>query len=127
MPAPQEVIGRRRSGLTIVLAMAGFLPAQGQDDKLEKRAAQLSAQFVKALEGLARTCDEKNDPEAAHLLASCALGFGSKDPKISTLKGAREVDRFVGNLRGGELLADANPIDAALRGIEVELKKILDQ
>jgi hypothetical protein len=120
-------MGMFRAAVAVFFALAGFHSVQTQDDKLEKRASQLSAQLVKALEGLARTYDEKSDPEAVHLLASCALGFGSKDPKLATIKGAREVDLFVGKLRGGEVLADANPIDTALRGIAFELKKLIDQ
>jgi hypothetical protein len=102
-------------------------PRLGADDeKLAKRVDQLTIQLVKNLETLTKSYDEKNDPEAAHLLASCAIGFGSKDPKVATIKGSREVDLFVGKLRGGEQLADANPIDTALRGIATDAKKLLD-
>jgi hypothetical protein len=96
------------------------------DEKLSKRAEQLSAQLVKNLEELAKKYDGLGDPEAAHFLASCAVGFGSKDTKVAGIKGMREVDVFVGKLRGGEQLADANPIDTALRGIAFESKKLLD-
>lgn len=109
--------------------LAGFVLAsapQADDEKLAKRADQLTAQLVKNLEQLAKRYDELNDPEAAHLLAVCAIGFGSKDSKLPGIKGSREVDLFVGKLRGGEQLADANPIDTALRGIAYELKKLLD-
>lgn len=100
--------------------------ADEADDKLLARAAKMDQRLVKALEELAKKYDALNDPEGAHLLASCALGFGSKDPKIPTIKGAREVELFVGKLRGGELLTDANPIDTALRGIAYDLKKFLE-
>ncbi len=96
------------------------------DEKLLARAAKIDQRLVKALEDLAKKYDEAKDPEAAHLLASCALGFGSKDPKLATIKGSREVDLFVGKLRGGELIADANPIDTALRGIATDYQKLLE-
>lgn len=119
--------------LVLLLAIApafGFGPAgrsaDEADEKLLARAAKIDQRLVKALEELAKRYDEAKDPEAAHLLASCAIGFGSKDPKLATIKGAREVDLFVGRLRGGELIADANPIDTALRGIAGDYKKLLD-
>lgn len=100
--------------------------ADEADEKLQARAIKIDLRLVKALEELAKKYDEAKDPEAAHLLASCAIGFGSKDPKLATIKGSREVDLFVGKLRGGELIADANPIDTALRGIATDYKKLLD-
>jgi hypothetical protein len=119
-----------RQPLTLLLfAVAPLLGTHAeaqQDAKLQERVAKLDERLVKAFEELARKYDDSNDPEAAHLLASCAVGFGSKDPKIAGIKGAREVDLFVGKLRGGERLADANPIDTALRGIAFDLKKTLD-
>lgn len=114
------------SQVLVVLGLMLGPAVQADDEKLAKRADQLTAQLVKNLEQLAKKYEELNDPEAAHLLASCALGFGSKDPKLPGIKGSREVDLFVGKLRGGEQLADANPIDTALRGIAYELKKLLD-
>ncbi len=111
-------------GIVSLLLVSPRLEAD--DEKLSKRLDQLTIQLVKNLEALAKSYDEKNDPEAAHFLASCAIGFGSKDPKVATIKGSREVDLFVGKLRGGERLADANPIDTALRGIATDAKKLLD-
>lgn len=96
------------------------------DDKLAKRVEQLTAQLVKSLEDLAKKYDTLGDPEAAHFLASCAVGFGSKDTKVAGIKGSREVDVFLAKLRGGEELKDPNPIDTALRGIAFESKKLLD-
>ena len=110
--------------LAVLLLPAPRLDAD--DEKLAKRADQLTSQLVKNLEDLAKKYDGLSDPEAAHFLASCAVGFGSKDTKVAGIKGSREVDLFVGKLRGGEQLADANPIDTALRGIAFESKKLLD-
>ncbi len=106
----------------------GSLPlaADEADDKLVARAAKIDQRLVKALEDLAKKYDEAKDPEAAHLLASCAVGFGSKDTKVAGIKGMREVDLYVGKLRGGELIADANPIDTALRAIAIDYKKLLE-
>ena len=36
-------------GLALVMMLTGLLPARRQGEKLEKRAAQLSAQLVKAV------------------------------------------------------------------------------
>jgi hypothetical protein len=112
--------------LGIVALLLASPRLEADDEKLAKRVDQLTAQLVKNLEDLAKKYDGLNDPEAAHFLASCAVGFGSKDPKVAGIKGAREVDLFVGKLRGGEQLADANPIDTALRGIATDAKKLLD-
>lgn len=98
---------------------------QGDDERLAKRVEQLSA-LVKHLEELSKKHDTLNAPEAAHFLASCAIGFGSKNQKVAGIKGGREVDLFVGKLRGGEPLADPNAIDTALRGVATESKRLLD-
>lgn len=111
-------------GIVVFLLVSPRLNAD--DEKLTKRVDQLTAQLVKNLEDLAKKYDGLGDPEAAHFLASCAVGFGSKDAKVAGIKGMREVDVFVGKLRGGEQLADANPIDTALRGIATDAKKLLD-
>ncbi len=111
-------------GVLLALALSPRLEAD--DEKLSKRVDQLTSQLVKNLEDLAKKYDGLGDPEAAHFLASCAVGFGSKDAKVAGIKGMREVDVFVGKLRGGEQLADANPIDTALRGIAFDSKKLLD-
>ena len=122
--------GRPLCAAIILLAIIGIgteTPAYPSlDEKLAERAAKIDERFVKAFEGLAKKYDEAKDPEAAHLLASCAVGFGSKDVKVAGIKGSREADVFLARLRGGEVLADANPIDSALRGLAVEYKKLLE-
>jgi hypothetical protein len=117
-------MSKRTFATLIGLLLSPTLKAD--DDKLTKRVEQLTAQLVKNLEDLARKYDTLGDPEAAHFLASCAVGFGSKDTKVAGIKGSREVDVFLARLRGGEELKDANPIDTALRGIAFESKKLLD-
>jgi len=114
--------------LILLAALSGASSAvlQANDEKLANRVDQLTALLVKNLEELSKKVDALNDPEAAHFLASCAIGFGSKDPKVAGIKGGREVDLFVEKLRGGEPLADPNAIDTALRGVATESKKLLD-
>ncbi len=76
-------MSRILSGILAVFLLSPRLEAD--DEKLTKRVDQLTSQLVKNLEGLAKKYDALPDPEAAHLLASCAIGFGSKDPKIATV------------------------------------------
>lgn len=125
--------GSERSGTAgrVVLALLSFvllchLESGADDEKVAKRIEQLTTQLIKNLEDLAKRYDTLGDPEAAHFLASCAVGFGSKDAKVAGIKSSREVDVFLARLRGGELLADVNPIDTALRGIAFDSKKLLD-
>jgi hypothetical protein len=128
MGTAMDLLGRRLSRTVFVLVLAPLLAAslRADDEKLVKRLEQLNSQLVKAFGDLAEKYDGLKDPEAAHLLASCAIGFGNKDPKLATIKGGWEVDLFVGKVRGGEVLADVNPIETALRGVANEYKRILE-
>ena len=117
------------SGALFALMATGAAPAaqaSKDDEKLSKQVAKLDELFVKALSDLAQKYDLLKDPEAAHFLASCALGFGSKDPKIAPIKAGWELDLFIGKVRGGQVLKDTNPIDTALRGTAAEYKKLVD-
>jgi hypothetical protein len=120
---------RMATHLVLVFALhsrAAYTTPTQAEDKLSDRIAKIDDRLTKAFEGLARKYDELQDPEAAHFLASCAVGLGSKDQKVAGIKASREVDVFLARLRGGEALADANPIDTALRGLEAEYRKILE-
>ena len=116
-------------GALFALLATGAAPAaqaSKDDEKLSKQIAKLDELFVKALSDLAQKYDLMKDPEAAHFLASCALGFGGKDPKIAPIKAGWELDLFIGKVRGGQVLKDTNPIDTALRGPAGEYKKLVD-
>jgi hypothetical protein len=116
-----------------VLAAAGVWllaalqsPTASADEKLQKKVEKLDARLVGACADLAKKYDELKDPEAAHFFASCAVGFGSKDDKILGIKNVWEIAVFIGKVRGGKPLADAEPISTALRGLSQEYRAIRD-
>lgn len=121
-------IGRRALSLALASAMALAVPAARADDdeRLAAQVERIDARFMKALGTLAQECDKAKDPEAAHFFAECALGFGLKDPKIAVIKGAYEIDLYVGKLRGGVVLKAVNPIKRELEGPAKEYRKIYD-
>jgi hypothetical protein len=98
-----------------------------EDAKLTAQVERIDAKFLKALGTLAQEYDKAKDPEAAHFFAECALGFGLKDPKIAVIKGAYEIDLYVGKLRGGVVLKAVNPIKRELYEPAKEYKKIYDE
>jgi len=111
-------------GMSLILGSSGS--AQDSDERLAGRLQKLDEKFLPALVELAKKYDQARDAEAAHWLASCAVALGSKDADALKIKSAWELDLFVGKVRGGEVLKDANPIDTALRGSAHEYKKFVD-
>ena len=99
---------------------------QELDEKLEKRSRKLDDRLLASLGDLAKKHDADKNPEAAHFFASCAVGFGSKEPGIAAIKGGWETDLFMGKVRGGELTKDAREIKAALGTYALEYKRLLD-
>jgi len=89
-------------------------------------ARKLDAKLVAACSDLARSFDEKKDPEAAHFFAECALGFGSSDDKTKEIKKKWETEVYLGRSRGGVVLKDSGPIEAAMGPLAKEYKAILD-
>jgi hypothetical protein len=124
LETPSSIL--RRSLLT--LALASFYPgfSSADDEKLAKQLGKLDAEFVKALTELAKKFDKDTVPEAAHFFASCALGFGSKDETLSSIKASHEASVYLGRLRGGEPLKETALITSALGGVSTAYKKILD-
>lgn len=117
-----------RRGLTALLLTAfctGLVRAD--DEKTLKHVAKLDAELVRALSKLAQTYDELKDPEAAHFFASTALAFGAKDDKLVGIKNTWEVAVFIGKIRGGQILKDAEPITTALGGLHREYELIRDE
>lgn len=113
--------------VAILLIRGGTSLGVAEDDELSTRVARIDAGFVKALGELAARYDQAKDPEAAHFLASCAIGLGSKDPKVAAIKAGWELDLFVGKVRGGEETKDVNPIDTALRTSAIAYNKVYDE
>jgi hypothetical protein len=115
-------------GLQIVLlaTVIGSTSTAQPDEKLAKKIEKLDARLVKAFVELSKQYDELKDPEAAHFLAECAVGFGSKDEKVVAIKNSWEASVYLGKLRGGVILPDPKPIFAMLGGLDSEYMKIID-
>jgi hypothetical protein len=104
---------------------SGSLSAQGED-KLLKKAEKLDAQLIKHCVELARKYDQEKIPEAAHFFASCAIGFGSKDDGMASIKDSWEVSVFIGRQQGGKVLTDLEPINTPMRTLSQEYRNIRD-
>jgi len=69
-------------GAAIAIIFAPMrVSTQEIDEKLDKRIARLDEKLLASLADLARKHDADKNPEAAHFFASCAVGFGSKEPR----------------------------------------------
>jgi len=112
--------------LAMVTVLAGQTSHAQSDDKLTKKIEKLDAQLIKVCGDLAKKYDEEKSPEAAHFFASCALGFGAKDDKLTGIKNTWEVSVFIGKVRGGQVLKDTEPIISALSGLNQEYRAIRD-
>lgn len=97
-----------------------------QDPSLADRSRALDTKLITACTDLAHTFDEKKDPEAAHFFAECALGFGSSDEKTKEIKKKWETEVYLGRSRGGVVLKDLGPIEAALGPLAKEYKAIFN-
>jgi hypothetical protein len=112
--------------LGVCLLGALRTPTVSADEKLLKKVEKLDARLASACADLAKKFDELKDPEAAHFFASCALGYGPKDDKLLGIKNVWEISVFIGQVRGGKPLADAEPIKSALLGLSQEYRAIRD-
>jgi hypothetical protein len=115
-------------GALWVLTLNSICPSalRADDEKVAKQIAKLDAEFVKALTDLAKKFDKDQIPEAAHFFASCALGFGSKDEVVSSIKNSYEASVYLGRLRGGEPIKETAPITGAFGNVSSAYKKILE-
>jgi hypothetical protein len=112
--------------IAVIAALSGSASFAQPDEKLSKKIEKLDARLVKAFVELAKQYDELKDPEAAHFLAECAVGFGSKDEKVVAIKNSWEASVYLGKLRGGVVMPDPKPIFAMLGGLDGEYMKIID-
>lgn len=115
-------------GIAVLLSLGtSFHASSAQvDEKVQKKVEKADAQFVKACIDLAKKYDADKVPEAAHFFASCALGCGSKDETLKSIKDSWEISVFIGKQQGGKVLTDAEPIATALRPLAQEYRGFRD-
>jgi hypothetical protein len=101
--------------------------AMAQGDDPSTRLEKLNAKAIDACVALAGEYDANKDPEAAHFFAECALGLGAKDDKITALRKKWEDEVYYGRSRGGQVLADAKPIDDRMAPIARQARDLLDE
>jgi hypothetical protein len=112
--------------IVLLTTLTGSMSIAEPDEKLAKKIEKLDLRLVKAFVELSKQYDELKDPEAAHFLAECAVGFGSKDEKVVAIRNSWEASVYLGKLRGGIVMPDAKPIFAMLGGLDGEYMKIID-
>jgi len=116
----------QRSALSLLAVSLLTLPSPASDEKLSKQIERLDLRLVKAFDVLCKRYDDLKDPEAAHFLAECAVGFGSKDEKVKAIKTSWEALVFIGKFRGGVVTPDPAPIITTLGNLDLEYMKIVD-
>jgi hypothetical protein len=102
---------------------------QDPGEKLANRTSPIDKKLLKALEELAIAYDRDGDPEAASFFAEAAVGFGSTDEKVKSIRIGWEVDAYLGKIQEkcGKPLEKTGPIRQKLDGPAGEYKKILEE
>lgn len=116
----------RRIALSLLGVVFLTFGMAAADDKLANQIEKLDQRLLRAFEQLAKHYDEQKDPEAAHFLAECAVGYGSKDEKVKAIKTSWEAFVFIGKFRGGVVTPDTGPIVTGLGNLDQEYMKIVD-
>lgn len=109
------MIGVRSTLLISALLLVGVHGASAQDGKdSSDRLAELDQKLRAAFTELAAQYDKANDPEAAAFFCECAIGLGSTDENVRSLKKKWEDAVYLGRTSVGEALKEGATIDRRL-------------
>ena len=119
-------LGEFSASALMVLTLCEGSQGQNEAEKSAEHIERLDARFAATLADLARRFDQERNPEAAHFLAACAVGFGLNDPAMRLVQHSWETDLLVGKVRGGTPINDPHVLRNALHGYAQEYGKIVE-